>query len=301
MSDSQNNELLNSNEQVVLVLVGLIASGKSTFAEALEQHFPNVRRCNQDDLGSRQKVEALARRCLRQGLSVCIDRTNFDASQRSYWINIAREFPGISVWVIVFDCPQSVCASRLRERTVHPTIKDYEHGLSILSRFASDFKSPSPNEGHDCIIYLRPSDHPSSTYTRADISSIIRRVRSSPAARGMSQSQLRPLTSFTPRGAYSAHSNQSYTHFDRQVSTARGHGFPYSRGSAPRRGLAPRYQSSPRYMGRGHQNGIGQGDTFGLRSDDPSGSLNWRARKDDTRISGESSKRPDSGSVSDRI
>jgi hypothetical protein len=82
---------------IVLILIGLIASGKvrnffipvcvqltiisqSTFAQALETHFPNFRRCSQDDLGNRPRVERLARQCLQQGLSVCIDRTNFDPS-----------------------------------------------------------------------------------------------------------------------------------------------------------------------------------------------------------------------------
>lgn len=53
---------------------------KSTFAQALETFFPEFRRCNQDDLGNRRKVEAFATKALRQGLSVCIDRTNFDAT-----------------------------------------------------------------------------------------------------------------------------------------------------------------------------------------------------------------------------
>lgn len=95
------------HSQIVLVLVGLIASGKvsqicfvmaevsatdrftpnrlhfrplmqSTFATALEEHVPHFRRCNQDELGSRQSVERLARQTLGRGLSVCIDRTNFD-------------------------------------------------------------------------------------------------------------------------------------------------------------------------------------------------------------------------------
>ena len=85
--------------QVVLILVGLIGSGKvcilgydpsicfpfllreqSTFARALEKHLPaSFRRCNQDDLGNRRRVEELARQTLQLGLSVCIDRTNFDA------------------------------------------------------------------------------------------------------------------------------------------------------------------------------------------------------------------------------
>ncbi|KAF5316381.1 hypothetical protein D9619_006123 [Psilocybe cf. subviscida] len=80
----------------------------STFAEALQHHYPHFHRCNQDDLGDRRAVEQLARECLQDGLSVCVDRTNFNAAQRAYWIDIAREFPGTKVWVIVFDTPYDV-------------------------------------------------------------------------------------------------------------------------------------------------------------------------------------------------
>ena len=82
--------------KVVLILCGLIASGKvrflamnfascadklltqSTFAEQLEHHYPHFRRCNQDDLGDRRQVERMARETLARGQSVCIDRTNFN-------------------------------------------------------------------------------------------------------------------------------------------------------------------------------------------------------------------------------
>jgi len=168
------------SEHVVLILVGLVASGKSTFAQALEDHYPQFRRCNQDDLGDRRRVEHLARQSLREGRSVCIDRTNFDALQRSHWIGIAREFPMTSIWLIVFDTPYEVCAARLRERTSHPTIKSPEQGLSVLSRFASDFRHPTALEGYDRIISLRPSDHTSPVYSRSDITAILQRVRDSP-------------------------------------------------------------------------------------------------------------------------
>jgi hypothetical protein len=100
-------------ETVVIILVGLIASGKvcsltfcqlgivfweshpflavglrmtspppgqSTFAEALQRYIPQIRRCNQDELGDRRSVEDLSRDCLWRGLSVCIDRTNLDST-----------------------------------------------------------------------------------------------------------------------------------------------------------------------------------------------------------------------------
>ncbi|KAH0582956.1 hypothetical protein H2248_010852 [Termitomyces sp. 'cryptogamus'] len=172
---------LDDDQQVVLILCGLVGSGKSTFATQLQEHYPKFHRCNQDELGDRRQVEQLARGCLARGLSVCIDRTNFDAAQRSYWIQIAHEFPGTSIWVIVFDTPYEVCADRLRTRTFHPTIKDAEQGLYVLSRFAAQFEHPNAREGFNRIVYLKPNDT-SLVYTPSEIAAILHRLyQSSPA------------------------------------------------------------------------------------------------------------------------
>ncbi|KAF8518016.1 P-loop containing nucleoside triphosphate hydrolase protein [Hysterangium stoloniferum] len=167
------------SEQVVLILVGLVGSGKSTFAEALEAFFPNFRRCNQDDLGSRRKVEHAATRALENGFCVCVDRTNFDESQRRHFINIAHSSPNTTVWALVFDTPYEICASRLQLRTNHPTITTPELGLSVLARFSSEYCPPVAEEGFDRILSIKP--HPTGLYTREEIASILDDIRRSPA------------------------------------------------------------------------------------------------------------------------
>lgn len=95
MSASLVTDTFELQGQVVLILCGLVASGKvsyfgflihlfvdgnkSTFARHLQRFFPQFRVCNQDDLGQRRYVEQLARESLSEGFSVCIDRTNIDA------------------------------------------------------------------------------------------------------------------------------------------------------------------------------------------------------------------------------
>ncbi|GJE91124.1 hypothetical protein PsYK624_072730 [Phanerochaete sordida] len=148
------------NERKVLILVGLVGSGKSTFAEALQAYLPQFRRCSQDELGDRRAVEALARSSLRDGLSVCIDRTNVDPQQRLTWVRIAREFPGTLVWVLEFDTPYEICEQRLMTRTSHPTITSPELAISVLQRFRSQYQSPQLWEGFDQMLSLHLEDQP---------------------------------------------------------------------------------------------------------------------------------------------
>jgi len=233
---------------IVLVLVGLIASGKSTFAQALEHHFPKYRRCNQDDLGNRRLVENLVRKTLSEGLSVCVDRTNFDAQQRSHWINIAREFPGTSVWVIVFDTPYETCATRLRARTCHPTIKSAEDGLSILARFASDLRLPTPDEGYERIIRLTLEDQPlSPEYSHDQVAAILQRLRDSPPV------TLGNLPS-SRRGSRAGGGRSFPSNRVAVVGNSRGRGHTIRAWPTPRRGIA----TTPSARGGGGGGGGGR-------------------------------------------
>ncbi|KAI0044531.1 hypothetical protein FA95DRAFT_253892 [Auriscalpium vulgare] len=185
VAPSDPDALALGHAQIVLILVGLVASGKSSFASALERHYPQFRRCCQDELGDRRAVEGAARAALREGLSVCVDRTNIDATQRAHWINIAHEFPGVPAWILLFDTPYNVCAERLQLRHDHPTIRDAAAGLRILARFASEVAPPAPSEGHERLLALAPAQlPPAGAYSRADVRAVLHRVRDAPPSRG---------------------------------------------------------------------------------------------------------------------
>ncbi|KAF9511932.1 hypothetical protein BS47DRAFT_1377072 [Hydnum rufescens UP504] len=162
--------------QIVLVLCGLVGSGKSTFAQALELHDPNFVRCNQDELGDRRAVEYAVRDALSRGHSVVVDRTNIDIRQRRTWLNITYEFPGVESWVVMMDTPYEECASRLMIRTAHPTLPR-EKALSVLSRFSFEFVAPQSWEGFDRMFTLAP--HPTPTYSSTEIGEILTEIHKS--------------------------------------------------------------------------------------------------------------------------
>lgn len=123
-----------SQPQELIVLAGVVGSGKSTLSTAWQHHLP-VRairflqsvaaehshrqltlqnlgqdwvRVNQDDLGDRRTCEAAVRTALSQGMNVVVDRQNFDAGQRRTWLEIANEFPAVRVGGMVMGTPKEV-------------------------------------------------------------------------------------------------------------------------------------------------------------------------------------------------
>jgi hypothetical protein len=141
--------------------------------------------------------------------------------------------------------------------TGHPTILNPQQGLSVLSRFAADFQHPTAREGFDRILYVSPSDHPSSIYTRSDIAAILRRVHDSPPVVQQQQN--------TRQGAYNS-SRSGFSSFRGHLN--RGHrsggwGEPYQR--VPR-GRGGNLNLGPSYNFRGWRSPLYGGNGVGIHS-----------------------------------
>jgi len=154
----------------MLILCGVVGSGKSTFAVALQHHCPSFVRLSQDELGSREAVDIAAQDVISRGYSVIIDRTNFNISQRRTWIEIAQECGVGQVWGIVFDTPYEVCVERLETRLHHPTLRQ-QNAIAVLQRFWGGFVMPTKLEGFDQLITLPPQELP--TYSPEDMTRIL--------------------------------------------------------------------------------------------------------------------------------
>ncbi|OXC68722.1 hypothetical protein AYX13_02646 [Cryptococcus neoformans] len=171
--------------QVLLILVGLPGSGKTTFAEALVRASsmsiappegtgkaqPSVLRrpwirASQDDAPSkkRQECESRVRWGLKNGYNVLVDRVGFDPVQRSHFVAIADDqLPRPSVYCLVLSVSQATLQSRLLRRELHPTIHGGEEGMRVLSQMSRQFQPPTiyGGEGLDRIYVLDEMDQPS--------------------------------------------------------------------------------------------------------------------------------------------
>ncbi|KAE8198410.1 hypothetical protein A4X06_0g4301 [Tilletia controversa] len=186
---------------IVLICCGLVGSGKSTVACAIQDFYPDVWvRCNQDELRTRQAVESNVHRALRRGQNVIVDRTNADASQRQNWTTIAQEYRAEAV-VVIFDTPFDACYRRLQVRTGHPTLKSAQQATDILARFARQLTFPPPSSpGIDRTIIIPPSTY-SVQPTQEEIDSILDRIEdtqntSTPAEVSSAQLRARPSPGF---------------------------------------------------------------------------------------------------------
>lgn len=105
MEESLSN-LLSQNKQFILLLIGIPASGKSTYAKELCKNYPNIKRINKDDIRNLlnepfsykfEKIVLEKERdnginFLEGGFSVIVDDTNINQKHFNYWLEIANVF-----------------------------------------------------------------------------------------------------------------------------------------------------------------------------------------------------------------
>lgn len=137
--------------RLVLVLVGLQGSGKTTFAEGLAGG-GGWTRVSQDCLGSRRRCEELAAATLREGGSPVIDRTNLRSRQRAPWLALAVA-AGVPCHCLVFDhLSLPACAARVAARQGHEGGVEGARGVQICFRAAALRERIGDREGFARVV-----------------------------------------------------------------------------------------------------------------------------------------------------
>lgn len=149
--------------QLLVVLVGMPGSGKSTFAEELISQHPECwRRISQDVLGSRQRCIQRAKAALREGHHVLIDRCNFDESQRRHWLGLAavdergETFAAPARVAVFLNVSTDEACRRVLARTSHEGGVDSAkmskgQMRGIVRRLGGELTPPTLEEGFEYV------------------------------------------------------------------------------------------------------------------------------------------------------
>ncbi len=141
------------------ILMGNIASGKSTYALQIVPTSEYIYVINQDILGNRNKCLEKAEFYLKlPDFDIIIDRTNISKKQRNYWISLAKKY-NAEVHLIEFVCTPEKCLERALNRKDHPTIKNMDKSKieSIIKKFGEEYEAPTMDEGFSSHITIDTS------------------------------------------------------------------------------------------------------------------------------------------------
>ena len=142
--------------KTIYILIGPQGSGKTRWAQniLMSHDQTGVVRISQDDQG-KAGPRQLFHKCLDDGVSVVIDRMNFNFEQRHMYTQYANllDYDIVFVW---FNVSKDTCLRRLATRQGHPTVSPDSDHSGMLDFYFSNFEEPSSGE-YDEILTTRES------------------------------------------------------------------------------------------------------------------------------------------------
>ncbi|XP_011095043.1 transcription factor bHLH140 isoform X1 [Sesamum indicum] len=142
---------------IVVVLVGLPGSGKSTFSDEVMRisSRPWARVCqdtiNNGKSGTKIQCLSVAATALKDGKSVFIDRCNIDREQRADFLKLGGQ--QTEKHAVVLDHPAKLCISRSVKRTGHEGNLQGGKAAAVVNQMVPKKELPKLSEGFDRITF----------------------------------------------------------------------------------------------------------------------------------------------------
>lgn len=134
----------------IMMMVGLPASGKSTFSKTIHDQIVNTERISQDEIRTKGACEELFSKFTKsRNSTVLLDRCNPNKEERKYWLSL-NTGSDRNIWCVFFDSNVEECRWRIKNRTDHPTVKQHQ-GERIVENVAGLLEEPTLDEGFSHI------------------------------------------------------------------------------------------------------------------------------------------------------
>lgn len=136
-------------EKTAIILIGIQASGKSTFYHERFEAYVHI---NLDTLHTRNKEKLLIQECVENGDSFVVDNTNPTKADREKYIQIARDH-GYRIRGYYFQSSVSDCIARNQKREGKARIPD-----QAVASTHRKLELPEYGEGFDELFYVCMKD-----------------------------------------------------------------------------------------------------------------------------------------------
>ena len=137
-----------------LILVGLPASGKTTFSKNYLQDYLII---NQDTLKTKAKCLKQTKEAIKNNIKkIAIDNTNVTKKSRNIYLELVKD-NNYNIRCIIFDTPYDICQHNNYFRYI-------EHNKSLISKITyrtmmKYYEKPSKDEGFEKIYKFKPRLH----------------------------------------------------------------------------------------------------------------------------------------------
>lgn len=136
--------MFNNYERTIFILIGIQASGKTTFCR---KYFNDFNCISLDVIKTRKKEDTIITQIVKNGKNLVIDNTNPTKNERKKYIDIARQ-NGYKTIGLYFRSSVDECIKRNSARENHIPLK------GILA-VAKKLEQPNYNEDFDELYYIK--------------------------------------------------------------------------------------------------------------------------------------------------
>lgn len=142
-------KVIINTPKLLIITIGIPASGKSTFCERLLHDFVRI---NLDTLKTRNREMTAFNNAIDKGCSIVVDNTNVMKSERKVYIDIANK-NGYSIYGLFFQSRVKDCIARNEQREGKARISP-----QAIAAKSNQLELPELAEGFEKLFYVEMND-----------------------------------------------------------------------------------------------------------------------------------------------